>query len=74
VGDGLELLAHDDAELALGGLAERGSGSPQGSEQGRPPLDEPALVVDPGQVVGWVLDLEHRSVPRLESVSLVLVD
>ena len=39
MGKGLELLTHDGAELALGGLAERGSGSPQRAHEGRTTLE-----------------------------------
>jgi hypothetical protein len=59
VGLGLELLAHDRAQLALRGLAEWRGGAAQGSEQLRTSLGAPMLVLDAGQVVVWVLDQEH---------------
>jgi hypothetical protein len=56
-----ELVVHDASQLLLGCLAERWSRPAQGSRELVASIDPITLSLNPVEIVGWVLDLEHRS-------------
>lgn len=56
-----ELVVHDAPQLVLGCLAERWSLPAQGSREPIASIDPIPLSLDSVEIVGWVLDLEHRS-------------
>jgi hypothetical protein len=57
----VELFVHDASQLLLGCPAEGRSRSAQGSGEPVASIDPIPLSLDAVEIVGWVLDLEHRS-------------
>jgi hypothetical protein len=56
-----ELIVHDAPQLMFGCLAERWGRPAQGSREPIASIDPIPLGLEPVEIVGGVLDLEHRS-------------